>query len=94
MVGSADFPSSSRARATLGSATYDVLEALEAFASDRGRTMVDLAIAWVLTNPLVGSVIVGATKPAQVQANAGADRSRGRCGPIYNPIHDLQRNCG
>ena len=55
---------SPRAKATLGSANYDVLEALEAFAADRGRTMVELAIAWLLANPLVGSVIAGATRPA------------------------------
>ena len=54
---------SPRAKATLGSANYDVLEALEAFAAERGRTMVELAIAWLLANPLVGSVIAGATKP-------------------------------
>jgi aryl-alcohol dehydrogenase-like predicted oxidoreductase len=34
--------------------------------------MVELAIAWLLANPLVGSVIAGATRPAQVQANASA----------------------
>ena len=63
---------SPRARATLGGADYDVLEALEAFAAARGRTMVELAIAWLLANPLVGSVIAGATRPEQVQGNASA----------------------
>ena len=63
---------SPRAKATLGSANYDVLEALEAFAADRGRTMVELAIAWLLANPLVGSVIAGATRTEQVKANARA----------------------
>lgn len=58
--------------ATLGNSNYDVLEALEAFAADRGRTTVELAIAWLLANPLVGSVIAGATRPAQVQVNASA----------------------
>ena len=49
-----------------------MLEALEAFAAERGRTMVELAIAWLLANPLVGSVIAGATRPEQVQSNASA----------------------
>ena len=31
-----------------------------------------MAIAWLLANPLVGSVIAGATRPDQVQANASA----------------------
>ena len=34
--------------------------------------MVELAIAWLLANPLVSSVIAGATKPEQVIANAKA----------------------
>ena len=34
--------------------------------------MVELAIAWLLANPLVGSVIAGTTRPAQVQSNASA----------------------
>ena len=60
------------ARQTLQGADYDVLEALEAFAGERGRSMVELAIAWLLANPLVGSVIAGATRPEQVQANVSA----------------------
>ena len=34
--------------------------------------MVELAIAWLLANPLVGPVIAGATRPDQVHANASA----------------------
>ena len=34
--------------------------------------MVELAIAWLLANPLVGSVIAGATRTEQVKANASA----------------------
>ena len=43
---------------------------LERFASERGHTVGDLAIAWLLANPLVCSVIVGATKREQLVANA------------------------
>ena len=48
------------------------LEKLEDFASQRGCSMVELAIAWLLANPSVSCVIAGATKPEQVKANAKA----------------------
>ena len=32
--------------------------------------MLELAFAWLLGHPVVSSVIAGATKPEQVQANA------------------------
>lgn len=61
-----------RAQSTLTEANFAVLARLEAFAAERGRPMVELAIAWLLANPLVGSVIAGATRPEQVVANAKA----------------------
>lgn len=51
---------------------FDVLERLEAFASERGHTMVDLAVGWLASQPHVGSVIAGATKPEQVDQNVRA----------------------
>lgn len=51
---------------------FDVLERLEPFAAERGRPMVDLALAWLLYNPLVSSVIAGASNPEQLAANAKA----------------------
>tara|TARA_B100001123_G_scaffold177320_1_gene203316 strand:+ start:2999 stop:3946 length:948 start_codon:yes stop_codon:yes gene_type:complete len=61
-----------RADATLTSSNFDLLEKLEDFASQRGYSMVELAIAWLLANPSVSCVIAGATKPEQVKANAKA----------------------
>lgn len=52
--------------------TYDVIEALAAFAEARGRTMVDIAIGALVHQPSVACVIAGATKVAQVVANAAA----------------------
>ena len=51
---------------------FDVLERLETFAAERERPMVELAISWLLARRQVSSVIAGATKPEQVQANAKA----------------------
>jgi aryl-alcohol dehydrogenase-like predicted oxidoreductase len=52
--------------------TFDRLEALEAFATARGHTLLELAFAWLLGHPAVATVIAGAAKPGQVSANAGA----------------------
>ena len=46
---------------------------LQGWATDHGRTLVQLAIAWTLQNPAVASTIIGAKNPEQVQAVAGAD---------------------
>ena len=46
--------------------------ALTTFAESRGRSMLELAISWLASNPLVATVIAGATKPEQVVANVAA----------------------
>jgi aryl-alcohol dehydrogenase-like predicted oxidoreductase len=51
---------------------FDRLEAYEAFAAERGRSVTELAVAWLLAQPTVTSVIAGATRPDQVAANARA----------------------
>jgi len=53
-------------------ATFDQLEALEAFASARGRSLLDVAIGGLLGRSVISSVIAGATKPEQVRANVAA----------------------
>jgi len=40
-----------------------VVTAVEQVAAARGVTMAQIALAWVLHNPLVSAPIVGATKP-------------------------------
>jgi aryl-alcohol dehydrogenase-like predicted oxidoreductase len=53
-------------------ATFDRLEALEAYAEERGVSLLDVAIGSLLAQPAVASVIAGATKPEQVRANVAA----------------------
>ena len=48
------------------------VEALTAFARERGHSLLDLALSWLCANPIVGSVIAGATRPDQVEANVKA----------------------
>jgi aryl-alcohol dehydrogenase-like predicted oxidoreductase len=56
----------------LTDANFDRLERLRPMAEARGRTLAELAIAWLLAQPQVVSVIAGATQPDQVEANARA----------------------
>ncbi len=51
---------------------FTLLARLESFVQERGRTVAELSIAWLLANPAVSSVIAGAMKPEQVVANAKA----------------------
>jgi aryl-alcohol dehydrogenase-like predicted oxidoreductase len=51
---------------------FDRVEAYEAWASDHGHTVGELAIAWLLGHRIVTSVIAGATTPEQIAANAAA----------------------
>jgi aryl-alcohol dehydrogenase-like predicted oxidoreductase len=51
---------------------FDIVEGLTAFAQERGRTLLDLAMSWLAVRPAVASVIAGATKPEQVKANVAA----------------------
>ena len=56
----------------LEEAKLDRVEQLEAFARERGATLLELAVGGLLAQPAVASVIAGATKPEQVRANAQA----------------------
>jgi aryl-alcohol dehydrogenase-like predicted oxidoreductase len=51
---------------------FAFLENLRIFASDHGHQMNELAIAWLLAQPQVASVISGATKLEHVNQNAAA----------------------
>jgi aryl-alcohol dehydrogenase-like predicted oxidoreductase len=51
---------------------WALVEQLEAFCAKRGRTLLELAFSWLLARPPVASVIAGATKPEQLDANAKA----------------------
>jgi aryl-alcohol dehydrogenase-like predicted oxidoreductase len=61
-----------RARALMTDANLDIVDALAAFARDRGVELIDVAIGALAAQPQVVSVIAGATTPEQVAANARA----------------------
>jgi aryl-alcohol dehydrogenase-like predicted oxidoreductase len=56
----------------IDAAQYDQVEALEAYARERGVTLLEVAIGGLARQEPVVSVIAGATKPEQVRANAAA----------------------
>jgi aryl-alcohol dehydrogenase-like predicted oxidoreductase len=51
---------------------WQKIEKLEPFARERGRSLLELAFAWLLARPKVASVIAGATTPEQVEQNVKA----------------------
>ncbi|NDC76045.1 aldo/keto reductase [bacterium] len=50
----------------------DVVPALAAIARELDTTLPRLAVAWCLKNPRVSTVILGASRPAQLKENLGA----------------------
>jgi aryl-alcohol dehydrogenase-like predicted oxidoreductase len=72
-----DAPEGTRLNSPMGERTltdrnFDKVEKLEEFAQGRGHTILELAFSWLVSQSHVGSVIAGATKPEQVEANAAA----------------------
>ena len=51
---------------------YDVVDVLEAVAAEAGRSVPQVALAWLLARPTVASVIVGARNEEQLRQNLGA----------------------
>ncbi|MGN6147975.1 MAG: aldo/keto reductase [Rhizomicrobium sp.] len=51
---------------------WKIVDALQAFCDARGHTLLELAFSWLLSRPVLSSVIAGATKPDQVAANVSA----------------------
>lgn len=71
-------------------ARMEVLERLRAFCTERGRPMLELAISWLAAQPVVGSIIAGATSPAQIEANvAGSNWAL-----TAEDLAEIDRLCG
>ncbi|SJZ33393.1 Predicted oxidoreductase [Enhydrobacter aerosaccus] len=51
---------------------YRVVDALDVVAAETGKTVPQVAIAWLLSRPTVSSVIIGARNEAQLRDNLGA----------------------
>ena len=53
----------------LNDATMEHVRALAAIASDRGQSLAQMAIAWVLRDPRITSALIGASSVAQLDQN-------------------------
>lgn len=58
-----------RANTVLTERNFEVLARLRAFAGTRDRDLTDVAVGWLASQSHVSSVIAGATRPDQVEAN-------------------------
>lgn len=66
-------------------AQFEAVERLKRVVEAKGYDLVSVAVAWVLAQPGISTVIIGASKPAQLDANLKAfdvtfdDELRGAC---------------
>jgi hypothetical protein len=51
---------------------FDTVDALEHLTEEAGIPFVTLAVAWCLAQPAITSPIIGASRPAQLQASVAA----------------------
>jgi aryl-alcohol dehydrogenase-like predicted oxidoreductase len=63
---------SARAVEIMTDANFGRIERLERFALERKRRLLDLAFGWLLSQPIVGSVIASASSADQVRLNVAA----------------------
>ncbi len=61
-----------RMQSQLNSETLGKVSALRKWAEQRDHTVGELALSWLLSRPEVSTIIAGATRPEQVDANAKA----------------------
>ena len=62
--------------------TVAVTDRLAEIAADKGLTLVQLAIAWILRLPAISTVLVGARNPGQLDDHLGAARVRFSVGEL------------
>lgn len=73
----------------LDEAPWERIEALRAFAERSGASMLDVAVGGLAAQPVVASVIAGATTPTQVKANAAAGGWR----PTQDQLNEIDKIC-
>ncbi|MFT8704968.1 aldo/keto reductase [Bifidobacterium aquikefiricola] len=56
----------------INDATVHSISELNAIAAERGQSLAEMALAWILKDGLVTSVLIGASKPSQILDDIGA----------------------
>ncbi|HWI32355.1 MAG TPA: L-glyceraldehyde 3-phosphate reductase [Microbacterium sp.] len=69
----------------LSERALSALRALDVIAKQRGQTLAQMAIQWVLRDPVVTSALIGASRPAQLDENVAALN-----GPAFD-VDELQQ---
>ena len=59
---------------------FDKLDRLEGWGKEHGRTLTEVALSWLASQPIVSSVIAGATSPEQVRGERRGDSHRSQRG--------------
>jgi len=62
----------SRAARAMSDKAFSQVEALNEYAQAQGRDLLTLAFCWLLSQPIISSVIAGATSPEQITGNVAA----------------------
>jgi L-glyceraldehyde 3-phosphate reductase len=55
----------------------DRIRSLDAIARQRGQTLAQMALAWVLRQPAITTALIGASKPSQIEENVAAVKTLG-----------------
>lgn len=61
-----------RAKQVLSDENFAIVGKLRAFAEEKGHTLLELAMSWLASRPVIASVIAGATNADQVKANVAS----------------------
>ena len=75
---------------------FDAVEQFRTLAAESGHDMVQMALAWVLSNPIVTSVIIGATSMRHISQNLAAaevkltEEEIARCDSIWQSLRPLR----
>ena len=60
---------------TLTDENFDKIDRLKDWGARRGRSLIDIALSWLASQPVVASVIAGATSADQLRANVAATQA-------------------
>ena len=67
------------------------IQKLNALAGERGQTLAEMALAWVLQDEAVTSVLIGASKPEQILDNIRATKNTEFCEEELQKIEEIVR---
>lgn len=56
--------------------TIDVVRQLNQIAQERGQSLAQMSLAWILRDPRITSIVCGASKPEQIEANCVAVQNK------------------